>query len=217
MATTNAKEARKLREAEQRRKAIIKIVRKLIKKGGLGDVSLRKVAELAGYSTTVVYSLFEDKAMLIMQAMDEDLLELTKAMSTAARAHVAPLARIRAAGQAYIQFGIAHPAEYAFVFMQQRPHGPNEFARVQHGDPTQDPYAFARALWFDLAATGVVSRNEVDIDLMTQIFWEGIHGLTARHLVMGPDDAWMPEVPGERHVDTMIEVLLTGLQQHFKA
>jgi len=96
-------------------------------------------------------------------------------------------------------------------------HAPNESARVQHGDPAQDPYAFARGLWVDLAATGVVSRNDVDIDLMTQIFWEGIHGLTARHLVMGPDDDWMPEVPSERHVEAMIEVLLTGLQQHFKA
>lgn len=216
MATTNAKETRKLREAEQRRKAIIKIVRKLIKKGGLGDVSLRKVAELAGYSTTVVYSLFDDKAMLITQAMDEDLLELTRVMSAAATAHKTPLARIRAVGRAYIHFGITHPAEYAFVFMQQRPHAPNESARVQHGDPSQDPYAFARGLWVDLAATGGVSRDDVDIDLMTQIFWEGIHGLTARHLVMGPDDAWMPEVPSERHVEAMIEVLLTGLQQQFK-
>ncbi|WP_290646195.1 WHG domain-containing protein [Aquabacterium sp.] len=217
MATTSAKETRKAREAEQRRKAIIKIVRKLIRKGGLGDVSLRKVAELAGYSTTVVYSLFEDKAMLITQAMDEDLLELTKVMSTAANEHKTPLDRIRGMARAYIHFGISHPAEYAFVFMQQRPHAPNESARVQHGDPTEDPYAFGRSLWADLAQTGMVSQTDVDIDLMTQIFWEGIHGLTSRHLVMGPDDTWMPEVPGDRHVELMIEVLLAGLLQQFKA
>ncbi|HEX5357324.1 MAG TPA: WHG domain-containing protein [Aquabacterium sp.] len=216
MATTSAKETRKLREAEQRRKAIIKIVRKLIRKGGLGDVSLRKVAELAGYSTTVVYSLFEDKAMLITQAMDEDLLELTKVMSSAANEHQAPADRIRGMARAYIHFGITHPAEYAFVFMQQRPHAPNESARVQHGDPSEDPYAFGRSLWADLAQTGVVSQADVDIDLMTQIFWEGIHGLTARHLVMGPDDTWFPQVPSDRHIELMIEVLLGGLLQQFK-
>lgn len=211
-----AKESRKLREAEQRRKAIIKIVRKLIKKGGLADVSLRKVAELAGYSTTVVYSLFEDKAMLITQAMDEDLLELTRVMSSAAQAHLTPADRIRGIARAYIQFGITHPAEYAFVFMQQRPHTPNESARVQHGDPGQDPYAFGRSLWEDLAKAGQVSAQDVDLDLMTQIFWEGIHGLTARHLVMGPDDVWFPEVPSDRHIDLMIEVLLGGIVQQFK-
>lgn len=216
MATTTAKETRKAREAEQRRKAIIKIVRKLIKKGGLGDVSLRKVAELAGYSTTVVYSLFEDKATLIAQAMEEDLLELTRVMAAAAATHQAPLERIRAMGHAYIQFGMAHPAEYAFVFMQQRPHASNEASRVRHGDPSQDPYAFARSLWADVAKAGAVSSDELDIDLMTQVYWEGIHGLTARHLVMGPDDGWFPEVPSERHVQVMVEVLLTGLLLQFK-
>lgn len=211
-----AKEARKLREAETRRKAIIKIVRKLIKKGGLGDVSLRKVAELAGYSTTVVYSLFEDKAMLVAQAMDEDLLELTRMMAAAVAEVTTPLEAIRAMARAYIAFGISHPAEYAFVFMQPRPHATNASARVQHGNPLQDPYAFARLQWVALVDSGAVQGGEADVDLMTQVFWEGIHGLTARHLVMGPDDEWFPQVPQERHVEVMIDVLLTGLIQQFQ-
>src|SRR5574343_1329980 len=89
--SSSPKEARKQREAEQRRKAIIKIVRKLIKKGGVGEISLRKVAELAGYSTTVVYSLFGDKGTLITQAKDEDLLELTGFMRQAVAAVPDPL------------------------------------------------------------------------------------------------------------------------------
>lgn len=213
--TQSVKELRKQREAEQRRKSIIKVVRKLIKKGGLGEISLRKVAELAGYSTTVVYSLFEDKAMLISQAMGEDLLELTNAMRRASEAHSMPLDRLRAMARAYVEFGLKHPDEYAFVFMQKRPHAPNEVAQVQHGDPAEDPYAFSRTLFAQWAATGEVSSVDTDIDLMTQIYWEGIHGFTARQLVMGPDDPWFPEVPNERHLTAIIEVLLTGLVRHF--
>ena len=211
---------RKQREAEQRRKAIIKIVRKLIRKGGLGEISLRKVAEMAGYSTTVVYSLFEDKATLITQAMDEDLLELTRVMTEAAASVPAGWERLRAVARAYVHFGMQHPDEYAFVFMQRRPHAPNESARVQHGDPTQDPYAFTRARWSEAVEAGLVAPRgpdaEQDLDLMTQIFWEAIHGLTARHLVMGPDDAWVPTVPDERHLETMLDVVLGGLAAHFK-
>lgn len=209
------KEQRKRREAEQRRKAIIKIVRKLIKKGGVGEISLRKVAELSGFSTTVVYSLFDDKAMLISQAMGEDLMELTRVMRDATRGQADMLDRIRQMSRAYVDFGVKHPDEYAFVFMQRRPHAPNEVARVQHGDPAEDPYAFSRSLFADWAATGAVSNTPVDIDLMTQIYWEGIHGFTARQLVMGSDDPWFPEVPNERHLNTMIEVLITGLRTHF--
>lgn len=208
-------EQRKAREAEQRRKAIIKIVRKLIRKGGLEEISLRKVAELAGYSTTVVYTLFGDKASLITQAMDEDLLELTRLIQLAAAQAEPGWPRLRALGRAYVRFGIEHPDEYAFVFMTRRPHAPNEAARVQHGNPAQDPYACARQLVSETADLGLLSPHPDDIDLMVQILWEGIHGLTARRLVMGEDDQWVPSMPAEQHLDAMLDVLCAGLAQRF--
>lgn len=215
--TQSAKDLRKQREADQRREAIIQVVRQLIRQGGLGEISLRKVAELAGYSTTVVYSLFEDKATLISQAMGEDLLALTQAMRRASDAASEPVDRLRAMARAYVDFGLRHPDEYAFVFMQPRPHAATEAARVRHGDPAEDPYAFSRTLFAQWAATGEVSGQEVDLDLMTQVYWEGIHGFTARHLVMGPQDPWFPPVPADRHLDAIIEVLLAGLARHFAA
>lgn len=208
-------EQRKAREAEQRRKAIIKIVRKLIRKGGMGEISLRKVAELAGYSTTVVYTLFGDKAALITQAMDEDLLELTRTITQAVAQAEPGWPRLRAMGRAYVQFGIDHPDEYAFVFMTRRPHAPNEAARVQHGNPAQDPYAAGRLLVSEAAEMGLISSRPEDIELMVQILWEGIHGLTARLLVIGDDDNWVPSMPTELHLEAMLDVLCAGLAHRF--
>ena len=208
-------EQRKAREAEQRRKAIIKIVRKLIRKGGMGEISLRKVAELAGYSTTVVYTLFGDKAALITQAMDEDLLELTRTIAQAVEQAEPGWPRLRAMGRAYVKFGIDHPDEYAFVFMTRRPHAPNEAARVQHGNPAQDPYAAGRLLVIEAARMGLLSDRPQDIELMVQILWEGIHGLTARLLVMGEDDNWVPSMPTDLHLEAMLDVLCAGLAQRF--
>lgn len=208
-------EQRKAREAEQRRKAIIKIVRKLIRKGGMGEISLRKVAELAGYSTTVVYTLFGDKAALITQAMDEDLLELTRTITQAVEQAEPGWPRLRAMGRAYVKFGIDHPDEYAFVFMTRRPHAPNEAARVQHGNPAQDPYAAGRLLVSEAARMGLLSDRPQDIELMVQILWEGIHGLTARLLVMGEDDNWVPSMPTDLHLEAMLDVLCSGIAQRF--
>ena len=208
-------EQRKAREAEQRRKAIIKIVRKLIRKGGMGEISLRKVAELAGYSTTVVYTLFGDKAALITQAMDEDLLELTRTITQAVEQAEPGWPRLRAMGRAYVKFGIDHPDEYAFVFMTRRPHAPNEAARVQHGNPAQDPYAAGRLLVSEAAEMGLISDRPEDIELMVQILWEGIHGLTARLLVMGEDDNWVPSMPTDLHLEAMLDVLCSGIAQRF--
>lgn len=210
-------DARKVREMAQRRKDIIKVVRRLIKRGGLEDVSLRKVAELAGFSTTVVYALFEDKATLIAQALDQDFLDLARSMAEAAGQHEAPLDRIRAVGRAYVRFGIAHPAEYAFAFMRPRPHAPNAASTIPHGDPGMDPYAFGRSQWQALAACGVVMGDETSIELMTQIFWEGLHGLTSRQLVMGSDDPWLPALDIDMHLERLIDVMLSGITQQFKA
>ena len=213
--TLTPTEQRKAREAEQRRKAIIKIVRKLIRKGGMGEISLRKVAELAGYSTTVVYTLFGDKASLITQAMDEDLLELTRAISQAVSQAEPGWPALRALGRAYVKFGIQHPDEYAFVFMTRRPHAPNDAARVQHGNPAQDPYAAGRQLVGDVARMGLISDRTEDIELALQILWEGIHGLTARLLVMGDDDNWVPSMPTELHLEAMLDVLCAGIAHRF--
>ncbi|HYD81389.1 MAG TPA: TetR/AcrR family transcriptional regulator [Paucimonas sp.] len=213
-ATTNAQE-RKQREAEQRRKDIIKAVRKLIKNGGAREITLRKVAEEAGFSTTIVYSLFEDKATLITQAMDSDLLDLVKAMRQARDPALSPVENIKRVGRAYVAFGLKHPDQYALVFMERRPHAPVDRSSVEHGNPDQDPYAFAYRLFVDLAAAGLVRSDEAEIASMAQIFWEGVHGMTSLRLVFGDDEPWFDHEECHAHLDALMDVLMAGILQRF--
>lgn len=216
---------RKLREAQARREHIFAVVKALIKKGGAGAVTIRKVAEEAGFSTTVVYSLFRDKATLITRAMDADLLALVACMRQAAAASQDPVERLRLAGLAYVDFGLAHPDEYALVFMEPRPHAPVEAAEVQHGNVEQDPYAFAHSLllaWAQerlgfRAVPGAALRPEQaqQVHLMTQIFWQGLHGLVSLNIVMGADDAWAPHIAPPEKAQALVAVLLAGIEQRF--
>lgn len=208
---------RKRRESEARRKHIISIVKALIKKGGAREITIRKVAEEAGFSTTIVYALFKDKATLITQAMDEALLELVKVMKKAASQHSDAIEKIRATGKAYIQFGFCNPDEYALVFMERRPHAPVEAARVEHGNVNQDPYAYAHSLFVGLREQGVVSGDDTQLHLMTQIFWHGIHGLTSIGLVMDEGDVWIPKIEPQTHVDSLLDVMISGITQQFAA
>lgn len=216
---------RKIREAQARRDHIFAVVKALIKKGGAREVTIRKVAQEAGFSTTVVYSLFKDKATLITRAMDDDLLALVGVMKNAAAVSADPLQRLRLAGHAYVRFGLAHPDEYALVFMEPRPHAPVEAAEVQHGNADQDPYAFAHGLLQALAVEclGFVFKDDVlssddarKVHLMTQIFWQGLHGLVSLHIVMGEDDPWAPYIAPQTGVDAMLDVLIAGLFQRFR-
>lgn len=214
--THNPITERKQREADARRKHITSVVKSLIKKGGAAAVTIRKVAELAGFSTTVVYSLYHDKATLITQTMDEDLLELVKTMRRACGKLSDPEERIRAAGRAYVEYGLKHPDEYALVFMERRPHAPNAAAVVQHGNVDQDPYAFAHHLFVDLVNSRRRSLDEQTVHLMTQIFWQGLHGMTSLALVMGADDEWTPTIDRDTHLNALLDVLLAGLRQRFE-
>jgi AcrR family transcriptional regulator len=205
---------RKLRESEQRRKDIIKVVRKLIKTGGTREITLRKVAELAGFSTTVVYGLFKDKATLITQAMDEDLLALVKAMRQAVDPALSPVDNIKRVGQAYVSFGLRHPDQYALVFMERRPHAPIENSMVEHGNQVQDPYAFGVHLFVELAAAGQVRADAVES--MAQIFWEGIHGMTSLRLVFGDEENWFEHDAFAGHMDALMDVLMVGILHRFR-
>ncbi len=216
---------RKLREAQTRREHIFGVVKALIKKGGAGAVTISKVAEEAGFSPTVVYSLFRDKATLITRAMDADLLALVACMRQAAAASQDPVERLRLAGLAYVHFGLTHPDEYALVFMEPRPHAPVEAAEVQHGNVEQDPYAFAHSLlqaWatecLGLGAKPGAALRPVDaqqVHLMTQIFWQGLHGLVSLNIVMGADDPWAPHIAPQEKAQALLEVLLAGMAQRF--
>ncbi|CDG84125.1 TetR/AcrR family transcriptional regulator [Janthinobacterium agaricidamnosum] len=207
---------RKLREAHARREHIINVVKALIKKGGAREVSIRKVAETAGFSTTVVYALFRDKATLIAQAMDKDLLELLRQMREASAGATDPWERIRLSGRAYVQFGMQHPDEYALVFMEQRPHAPADAAMVEHGNIEQDPYAYAHHLFQQLALAGEVRGDTQAIDTMTQIFWQALHGMVSLHIVMGADDDWIPHMEPDGYLATLLEVIIGGIKLRFR-
>lgn len=208
---------RKLREANARREHIIKVVKDLIKKGGARAVSIRKVADAVGFSTSVVYALFRDKATMITQAMDKDLLELVRLMREACGAGATPWERIKLAGRAYVQFGMLHPDEYALVFMEQRPHAPVGAAFVEHGNAEQDPYAFACGLFAELAREGQVRGGEQAVHAMTQIFWQALHGMVSLHIVMGEGDDWTPHLELERHLEDVLEVVAGGIRLRFAA
>ena len=207
---------RKLREAQARREHIITVVKDLIKKGGARAVSIRKVAETAGFSTTVVYALFRDKATLIAQAMDKDLLALVHAMRSASEAGATTWERIMLMGRAYVQYGFQHRDEYALLFMELRPHAGISTVEVQHGNIEQDPYAYALHLFGELAQGGQVRSGEAALHAMTQIFWQALHGLVSLRIVMDEGDPWTPHPEPAGHLEDLLAVVTEGIRLRFQ-
>ncbi|OBV36749.1 TetR/AcrR family transcriptional regulator [Janthinobacterium psychrotolerans] len=206
---------RKLREAQARREHIIAVVKDLIKKGGARAVSIRKVADAAGFSTTVVYALFRDKASLIGQAMNKDMLALVQAMRSASDAGGGGWQRIALMGRAYVQYGLRHRDEYALLFMELRPHAAIKAVEVERGNTEQDPYAYALHLFGELAHGGQVRAGEAALHAMTQIFWQALHGLVSLRIVMDEADLWTPHLALDDHLEDLLAVVIEGLRLRF--
>lgn len=214
MASSSNLHERKQRELDQRRKDILKVVRKLVLRGGARELTMRKVAEEAGFSTTVVYALFGDKATLIAQAMDEDLLKLNKLMQQAAAEGGNALERMRRVARAYVSYGLKHPVHYALVFMEQRPAAPIETSTLEFGNPDKDPYCFVYGMAAELVAEGFIQADEDALHLVTQLLWEGLHGMTSLRIATG-DDPWIQRIEAGPHLELLVDVLLLGVLQRF--
>ena len=59
-------------------------------------------------------------------------------------------------------------------------------------------------------AAGLFRDDYQDPDLLSQVFWSGVHGVAALHLIMG-DDTWVQWRPVEEVARTAIDLIIRGL------
>src|SRR5258708_10096955 len=100
------------------RAALIQAGLKLLGEAGVGGLSLRAAAELAGVSHAAPYRHFRDKDELLSAIAEEGFRLLTRRMRDeieACSSHDV-LARLRAAGIGYTAFAVEHPAYFRTIF-----------------------------------------------------------------------------------------------------
>ena len=79
-------------------------------------VSLRAVAAAAGVSPMAVYNHFDDKADLMVAAVEHCWDEFQQALAEAYLAAATPFDQLRDAGGAYVRFALEHPGKYRVLF-----------------------------------------------------------------------------------------------------
>jgi AcrR family transcriptional regulator len=208
------REERLKRVAEQRRVVILATVRKLVCKDMLGEVSLRKVAQLAGMSTTVVFALFKDEDSLVRNAVECSLLDLAQAMAREAEPHTEPADQIRAGARACVQYAWGHPEAYAFAFLRGSSRAERRKVPRTPADPSRNPMALVQAQFARLAASGKVSGQAQDQALMTTLFWDAVQGQASRLSLARQHKGGPSSVPLAQ-VDALVAVLLSGLAERF--
>jgi AcrR family transcriptional regulator len=99
----------------------------LIERAGSAEaVTLRAVAREVGIAAPSIYAHFPDRDAVLMAVIARVFDELTEAIKKGQKsAGQDPAGRLVAGCEAYVAFGLEHPARYGVVFSTQRPATPD--------------------------------------------------------------------------------------------
>jgi AcrR family transcriptional regulator len=204
---------RRNRERQDTREKILAAARLMFAQEGYEAVTMRAIAERVEYTPTAIYHHFANKQALVTELCNLDFLGLAQHFSRAA-AIADPVERIRAIGEAYLQFAIDHPYHYRFMFMTALPeivHSP-EFVAERLGNPQTDGYAF-----FRLACEQAIQQQRLrpeftDSHEVAQLLWAVLHGLISLRITKQPHDQFLPwrdlRVSARNAVDVMFRGIL---------
>ncbi|HEX2835109.1 MAG TPA: TetR/AcrR family transcriptional regulator [Thermoanaerobaculia bacterium] len=197
---------RREREREEIRTRILDAARELFAHEGVESVTMRRIADRIEYSPTAIYFHFRDKEALLAELCDCDFREFAHGFTLIAQI-ADPVERLRAAGHAYVDFGLNHPSHYRLMFMTPKETKANLESK---GNPEEDAYAFLQGIVRELLAAGKLRDGFADVDLAAQVIWAGIHGVVALEIAKCKDE-WVAWRPIEERTKATVEMIVNGL------
>ena len=197
---------RREREREEIRTRILDAARELFASEGVDSVTMRRIAERIEYSPTAIYFHFRDKDALLAELCDCDFRSFAEGFQVIARI-ADPVARLRAAGAAYVDFGMKNPSHYRLMFMTPKT---AQSQTLEKGNPEEDAYAFLKTIVAELGAKNLLREDLADADLAAQVIWSAVHGVVALEIAKCKDE-WVEWRPMEERTKQTIELIVRGV------
>lgn len=197
---------RREREREEIRTRILDAARELFANEGVESVTMRRIADRIEYSPTAIYFHFRDKEALLAELCDCDFRSFAHGFIEIAQI-ADPVERLRAAGRAYVSFGLNNPSHYRLMFMTPKT---TEASTIAKGNPEEDSYAFLKGIVSELMQQGRFRDDITDVDLAAQVMWSAMHGLVSLEIAKCKDE-WVEWRPVEERAQTVSDMMIRGL------
>ncbi len=168
---------------------------------GYANVSMRKIADKIGYSPTTIYLYFKDKTDLVHQICEQTFARLAQNIKAIQQLSDNPMEKLRSGLREYIHFGLKHPSQYEIVFITPLPINFETSFEESNGAIA---FGTMREVVAECVSANLLKNN--DIELLSQTFWAGIHGVTSLLI----QHSGFPFVEREKLIDGMIDTLITG-------
>lgn len=157
---------RKDRQRAEREQRIVAAARAIAEREGWGAVTIRRLADEIEYSQPVLYSHFANRDAIVAAVAVEGFKDITVALRDAASEAIGRRNALKTVAEAYLAFGLGHPALYEAMFVLPTN---LRFAEVETRPELQAAFE---------ALAAVVSPFCADVAVATETFWAALHGLT---------------------------------------
>ena len=178
----------------------------LIERTGSAEaVTLRAVAREAGIAAPSIYAHFPDRDAVLMAVVARIFDELTEAIKQGEKsAGQDPAGRLIAGCEAYVTFGLEHPARYGVLFSAPRPAAPDYCKPVPIGPDGRPVLEFGGETFAllvqaieDCVTSGVSASTDVLADATA--VWVALHGTVSLRAAL-PGFPWPDPAASVRHL-----------------
>jgi len=192
-------------QTEGLRRRILDTARHLLVEDGYQALSMRRIADAIGYSATSIYLYFDDKDALLHALIHEGMMRLRDRLEDAAARHPeAPVKRLRALCECFVEFGLENPEYYEIMFLL-RPERMERYPPEKYRAARKNLDFFARALKEGVDA-GIFAVDDTHVSAST--VWASLHG-TVSLLLADRVDA---RIDSKTFIDTAIRQALRGFR-----
>lgn len=183
---------------------LVQVALELLAEGGVEGLSLRRIARRAGVSHGAPLRHFRSAADLLAEVAARGFRQLSEAVeeSSARLAPGAgPVARLAAAGRAYVGGAVANPGLFALMFRPEELDVENASFRRHAGE------AFEQVVRHVRAAQDAGWQPQRDTRLLAGCVWAAVHGLASlwsQGALAGP----VPDATLEAALETTLDLVL---------
>jgi AcrR family transcriptional regulator len=184
--------------ADAFRDRIVSASTELIEEQGLGALSMREVARRAGVSHQAPYYYFADREAILGAIAEQGFRMLGDYVQRAVVQDDGVQAAIMAAGRAYLEFALAHPAHFRVMF---RP----ELVLTENHPNVSGEGVRACDTFYQIVRQAVgAGLPALSVDALFLLCWSVVHGLAC--LVLdGPLDVVMPHLDRRAQLAEVLE------------
>jgi AcrR family transcriptional regulator len=193
---------RKERQKQGLRQEILSAALDVFATQGYQQLSMRRLAEKIEYSPTTIYLHFKDKAALFECVCEQTFSRLSELFERIMSESSDPLKALRQSCRAYIDFGLDHPNEYKVAFLLDSGQQIESSALLSKLPLAIEVFSQLRRGVGDCMRAGQLA--EADPDLVSQVIWSNLHGITALLIVK----SGFPWCDKDRLIDLIIETTL---------